>query len=353
MKPKSNQFLLGALALIVLALAGYWILTPREAEVAALVVESAPAERLLAVNGRIRPRLQVDIRPSIGGELIALPFDVGDRVTLGQVLARIDDAPEIAAIAEAEASVEAQQAIVAQARRDLDRFEALGEFATKREVEERRLAVEEGVRELSRRRANVVQARELRDRRVLRAPFAGVILERPVDPGQTVGAETVIYRLADLSSPQVTVEVDEVYAAEIRPGMEALVSLPGQEGQLGAIVEHVEPRIDPATGARDVRLNLGDAAIEAPSGLTVTVNLVIEQRSNAISIPRGAIIGSGSDTRVRVVSSDGIVADRQIAFVDWPAESVIVTRGLKPGERVLADPDAAQPGEEVRLRPVP
>lgn len=353
MKPKSNQFLLGALALIVLALAGYWILTPREAEVAALVVESAPAERLLAVNGRIRPRLQVDIRPSIGGELIALPFDVGDRVTLGQVLARIDDAPEIAAIAEAEASVEAQQAIVAQARRDLDRFEALGEFATKREVEERRLAVEEGVRELSRRRANVVQARELRDRRVLRAPFAGVILERPVDPGQTVGAETVIYRLADLSSPQVTVEVDEVYAAEIRPGMEALVSLPGQEGQLGAIVEHVEPRIDPATGARDVRLNLGDAAIEAPSGLTVTVNLVIEQRSNAISIPRGAIIGSGSDTRVRVVSSDGIVADRQIAFVDWPAESVIVTRGLNPGERVLADPDAAQPGEEVRLRPVP
>lgn len=353
MKPKSNQFLLGALALIVLALAGYWILTPREAEVAALVVESAPAERLLAVNGRIRPRLQVDIRPSIGGELIALPFDVGDRVTSEQILARIDDAPEIAAIAEAEASVEAQQAIVAQARRDLDRFEALGEFATKREVEERRLAVEEGVRELSRRRANVVQARELRDRRVLRAPFAGVILERPVDPGQTVGAETVIYRLADLSSPQVTVEVDEVYAAEIRPGMEALVSLPGQEGQLGAIVEHVEPRIDPATGARDVRLNLGDAAIEAPSGLTVTVNLVIEQRSNAISIPRGAIIGSGSDTRVRVVSSDGIVADRQIAFVDWPAESVIVTRGLKPGERVLADPDAAQPGEEVRLRPVP
>ncbi|HQQ08945.1 MAG TPA: hypothetical protein PKW04_09685 [Novosphingobium sp.] len=84
--------------------------------------------------------------------------------------------PETAAIAEAEASVQAQQATLAQARRDLARFEALGQFATRREVEQRRLSVEEGARELSRRRAAVVQAREQRDRRVLRAPFAGVIL---------------------------------------------------------------------------------------------------------------------------------------------------------------------------------
>lgn len=330
--------------------ASAWLLLPRDKEVVTFLVETAPAQRLLAVNGRVRPRLQVDIRPAIGGELVGLPFDVGDRVVAGQVIARIDDAPETAAIAEAEASVEAQQAVVAQARRDLARFEALGQFATKREVEQRRLSVEEGERELSRRRASVVRTRELRDRRVLRAPFAGVILDRPVDPGQTVGLEIIIYRLADLSSPEVTVEVDEIYAAEIRPGMEALVSLPGQDRQLRAVVAHIEPRVDPATGARDVRLSLSDAAIDAPSGLTVTVNLVIEQRDRAISVPRGAIIGAGSDARVRAVSSDGIVSDRRIDFIDWPAESVIVTSGLKSGDRVLVEPDAAQPGDEVKLR---
>ncbi|OYW82966.1 MAG: hypothetical protein B7Z20_13190, partial [Sphingobium sp. 32-64-5] len=219
MKTKSKPLLLGMLALAVLALAGYWFLAPREKEVAVLLIENAPAERLLAVNGRVRPRLQVDIRPSIGGELVMLPFDVGDRIAAGQVLARIDDAPELAAIAQAEASVQAQQASVAQARRDLARFEALGQFATKREVEQRRLALVEGERELSRRRASVAQARELRDRRVLRAPFAGIILERPVDPGQTVGTDSIIYRLADLSDPEVTVEVDEIYATEIRQGI--------------------------------------------------------------------------------------------------------------------------------------
>jgi len=348
MKMKARKLFLAALATIVLVSAGYWLLAPRGKEVATFVVKTAPAVRILAINGRIRPRLQVDIRPTLGGELVALPFDVGDRVVAGQILARIDDAPETAAIAEAEASVQTQQATLAQARRDLARFEALSQFAIRRDVEQRRLAVVEGERELSRRRASVMQARELRDRRVLRAPFAGVILERLVDPGQAVGLESVIYRLADLSSPEVTIEVDEIYAAEIRPGIEAMISLPGQNRQLRAKVLHVEPRVDPATGARDVRLGLVDAAIDAPSGLTVTVNLVIEKRDRAISVPRSAIIQSGSGAKVRVIGDDNVVIERPISFVDWPAEEVIVTSGIKPGERILADPDSAQPGEKIR-----
>ncbi len=348
MKLNRKQILPALLALLVLAAAGYWLLAPRESRVETISVEMAPASRILAVNGRIRPRLQVDIRPALGGDLVALPFDVGDRVGAGQVLARIDDAPETAAIAEAEASVQAQQATLAQARRDLARFEALGQFATRREVEQRRLSVEEGARELSRRRAAVVQAREQRDRRVLRAPFAGVILERPVDPGQTVGLDSVIYRLAELTAPEVTVEVDEAYAAEIRPGMEARVSFPGQAGEIRAAVAHVEPRVDPATGARDVRLTLVDGAAEVPSGLTVTVNLVIERRDRAISVPRSALILGGDAAKVRLVGKDGVVSERAVSFIDWPAETVIVTRGLAAGERLLADPEAAQPGEKVR-----
>ncbi len=158
----------------------------------------------------------------------------------------------------------------------------------------------------------------------------------------------MIYRLADLTAPEVTVEVDEAYAAEIRPGMEARVSFPGQAGELRAAVAHVEPRVDPATGARDVRLTLVDGAAEVPSGLTVTVNLVIERRDRAISVPRSALILGGDAAKVRLVGKDGVVSERAVSFIDWPAETVIVTRGLAAGERLLADPEAAQPGEKVR-----
>jgi HlyD family secretion protein len=349
MKFSRKHLLPVALIVLGLVVAGYWLLAPRDREVATITAELAPASRILAVNGRIRPRLQVDIRPSLGGELVDLPFDVGAQVAAGQVLARIDDRPETAAIAEAEASVQAQQATLAQARRDLARFEALGEFATRREVEQRRLAVDEGARELNRRRAGVVQAREQRNRRVLRAPFAGVILERPVDPGQTVGLESIIYRLADLSSPEVTLEVDEIYAAEIRPGMAARIRMPGETRELRAEVAHVEPRVDPATGARDVRLRLVDAVANVPAGLTVTVNLVIEQREQAISVPRSALILSASGASVRIVGQGGVVAERPVSFIDWPAEEVIVTSGIAAGDLVLADPEAAQPGEKVKV----
>ena len=338
-----------ALTAIALATAGYWMLVPSNQEVTTLVVKRALAERILAVNGRIRPRLQIDIRPSLGGVLVTLPFDVGDRVEAGQILAKIDDAPEQAAIAEAQASLATQQATLAQARRELSRFVALGQFATKRDVEQRRLAVLEGERELNRRQAAVVQASELRDRRVLRAPFAGVILERPVDPGQTVGLESVIYRLADLSSPEVSIEVDEVYAAQIRPGMEATIAMPGQAGPLTARVLHVEPRVDPATGARAVRLGLTGATIDAASGQTVTVNLLIERRESAISVPRSAVLPSGSSAKVRMIGRDNLVIERLVTFIDWPAESVIVTSGLQPGDRILTEPNAAQPGEKVRV----
>ena len=349
MKIASRQIILVALAAAALAIAGYWFFAPRYQAAATLIVKRALADRILAVNGRVRPRFQVDIRPSLGGGLVALPFDVGDRVEAGQILARIDDAPEQAAIAEAQASVETQQATLAQARRELARFVALGQFATRREVEQRRLAVLEDERELKRRNAAVVQASELRDRRVLRAPFSGAILERPVDPGQVVGLESVIYRLADLSSPEVSIEVDEVYAAEIRPGMEAMISMPGQARQLQARVLHVEPRVDPATGARAVRLGLIGAAVDAPSGLTVTVNLLIERREGAISVPRSAVLSSGSSAKVRLVGKDNVVIERAVTFIDWPAETVIVTSGLQPGERILVEPDEVKLGEKVRV----
>ena len=344
---RRTQLIVGGGIALLLALAAYWLIAPREPEVAVARAQIAPAERILTLNGRIRPRLEIDIRPTAGGELVALPFDVGDRVTEGQILARIDDGPETAAIAEAQASVQAQRATLAQARRDLERFEALGQFTTRREIEQRRLAVAEGDRELKRREASVVQACELRDRRTLRAPFSGVILERPVDPGQTVGTESIIYRLADLANPEIRIEVDELYSTAIRPGMAARVTIP-ELGVRPARVAHVEPRIDPETGARDVRIRLDSGDLVVPSGLTVSVDLLIERRERAISIPRSAILQTGGGARVRLIDPDGRVTERAVQFVDWPSEEVVVTAGLAAGDRILIDPSAARPGERVR-----
>jgi HlyD family secretion protein len=114
---------------------------------------------------------------------------------------------------------------------------------------------------------------------------------------------------------------------------------------------HIEPRVDPATGARDVRLALREAIADAPAGLTVTVNLIVEKRAQAVSIPRRSIVLENGAAQARIVGAYGVVQARAISFIDWPAERVIVTSGLKPGERILVDPSAARPGDKVQVAP--
>lgn len=341
--------LLGVVALCAAALAA-WLFWPRAEAVEIIELRRAPAVRMLAVNGAIRPRLSVEVQAPVAGTLTALPFDVGARVAAGELLARVDDAPQRAAIAEAMAAVSTQEATLAQARRDLARYVALGQFVSRQRREEARLAVDQGSQELARRRAVVVQAREVRQRYEIRAPFAGVILERPVDPGQTIGVSTVLYRLADLSAPEIAAEVDESYAAALRIGGEAVIALPGRSQPLRAAIVHVEPRVDPATGAREVRLRANQPLDGMPSGLTISVNLIIEREAAAISIPRSAILRADSSPSARVMDADQKVVERRIRFVDWPAETVTVTEGLEPGMRILADPQAAAPGSRVRPR---
>ncbi|WP_211276796.1 phage tail tube protein [Erythrobacter tepidarius] len=167
------------------------------------------------------------------------------------------------------------------------------------------------------------------------------------------GADEIPSHTIEIGHPKLTTPVFFRHLGTMAESIEFEL---GQDGPANArlqLVAQGEERVDPATGARDVRLSLADAAVDAPSGLTVTVNLVIEQRESAISVPRSAIIQSGGEARVRVVPADGIVIERAISFVDWPAESVIVTSGLQAGEHILADPDTAQPGEQVKVRTAP
>ena len=105
-----------SLAVVVTAaIALAWLLSPRAPTVEVIRLTEAPATRLLAINGKIRPQLSVDVQAPVGGTLRALPFDVGARVQVGAVLARIDDAPETAAIAQARAAVASQEATAVQA----------------------------------------------------------------------------------------------------------------------------------------------------------------------------------------------------------------------------------------------
>ncbi len=319
-------------------------------EVPAIQVDARPIERVLAAVGRVRAQETVSVFSRVPGQVVALSKREGDTVQAGDILGRLDDRQARAVLAQATASAESQRRRWTQLRRDLARTQTLLKkgYATRATAERDRSASDAAATDLKRLMSAIDEAQlRLRDYEI-RAPMAGRVLIRPVDPGQVVDARTEIFQLGSSGPPDVECEIDETLAGKIRLGMPARLALarspstivPGQ-------VTFVAPRVDPATGGQTVRISFSANPGDVPSGQTVDVNIIVERRVAAIAIPRSAILTSGAQPTVAVVEGNQVTF-REIAFQDWPASSVIVTQGLSARDVVVLDPAKVAEGQTIR-----
>lgn len=337
------------IGVLVVAIAGFlfWRST-RPTPIGVVEARQGPAERVLAISGRTRPQVTVNIVSKVPGQIVRLAKDEGDAVKAGELLVQLEsDAPR-AAVDEVAAKITLQQRAVTEAERSFRRIEQLRaqglatvkEFdAARFELDQARLALEG----LSATRREV--AARLRDNTLV-SPVAGVVLARPVDRGQIVGAQTVIYEIAPLADVEIEADVDEQYLSEIREGLKADVIVAGSEQPLRATLYYVSPKVDVRTGGAKVRLRLDQKIDGLRSGLTADVNIIIERRDAAVTVARSAILGRDRSARVLVVN-EGRVEARPISFLEWPSERVIVLAGLAPGQQIVATPRPELIGEKV------
>lgn len=346
------------LALALIAAAAFWIARrmSRPPEVEAAAVRRGPVERTLAVVGRLEPEYVNDVVPLMPGRLVDLPRREGDRIEKGDLLARIDDREAGAALQQAEAALAAEREDLQQARRDLAREQELfrAGLVAQSNLEQKRLAVERGEAQVRQAAERIEEARARRSQYVLRAPFAGYVLQRPVDPGQNVTLQTVLYRIATSEGSLVEAEIDEQYLSELRLGLPAVVAPSGGRGQAyPASIAYIARQVDSATGAATVRFRLdtGGAEVpELPAGLSFDVNVRVAEHPAALTVPREAVSGLGDRPWVLLVR-DGQPAERQeVQVIDWPAARIVVTGGLQEGDRVALSPRAVPPGTVVRVR---
>src|SRR5690606_12964014 len=114
-------------------------------------------------------------------------------------------------------------------------------------------------------------------------PFDGTVLIQAVDQGQVVSPSTVLFTFADLEQLEAEASVDEIYSADLRRGLAALLRPSGHNTTLEGTLAFVAPRVDTATGGRLVRIAIEDAAgLRLPTGLTVNINIVVEEVLEAI-----------------------------------------------------------------------
>ncbi len=347
--------------LVVLALAAAAVLAvvvarflsrPPAVEVARVVRQDVV--RTLAVTGRIEPRFTNTVQPLVAGRLTALTGQEGDSVHAGEVLARIDDREERAAVDEALASLAARREQLEQDRRELARARALFTrgLLAEQALEEDSLGVEEGERTVRELEERVTQARVRLDRTVLRAPYEGVILERPVDPGQELAVGDVVYRVATRGERIVEAEVDEQFLGDLAVGMAAEVSPLDRSGEIyPAVIEYIGNRVNQETGAATVRFRFEEAPPPLPAGLSVDVNVTVDRHPDAVTVPRIAVVDPARNSWV-LLAVDGVTRRQAVTVIDWQARDIVATAGLSPGDLVVLAPRQTGEGMEIRPRVV-
>jgi membrane fusion protein (multidrug efflux system) len=123
--------------------------------------------------------------------------------------------------------------------------------------------------------------------------------------------------------------------------------LAGETGTRDGHVSFVSRRVDVSTGGLGIEIAF-DAPVTAPIGLTVTTNIIVDQRDAALTVPRTAILTSGDQQGVLLVR-DGTAQFQALTMVDWPAARLIVSDGLAAGDQVVTDAAGITPGQTVTV----
>jgi len=316
-------------------------------------VRTEDVARVLAVTGRIKPRLSTIVKPLVSGTILTLTRAEGAAVRRGDTLATLDAQTSRAAIEQASAQLRARRADVEQQTRDHERTRRLvdaGAVAPREaEVSKSTLdAARESVRQLE---ALVRESQSrLRDFTLV-SPIDGYVLARPIDPGQNVSSASVVYELATAAGAGIEVEIDEQFLSELRVGLEATVApLTGARREYAARIASIGRRVSETSGAVPVQLEFVGEAPRLPAGLSVDVNLIIARHNAATTVSREAVAGLGADPYVILVRNDTLVR-QPLRVIDWPSPRIVVLSGIQVSDRVVMTPRLVRAGMAVRTKP--
>lgn len=285
-----------------------------------------------------------------GGRVVSVPVDAGDWVRQGQVLVSIDRSVQVQQISAAQASVSVAQADANLAQSNLDRALQLVErgFISKADVD--RLTA---TRDAAAARVKVAQAQlgELRARTArlnIYAPASGLVLERNVEPGQTVGGGgSPLFTIAKGGEMELLALVSEEELSQLAVGVEAQVVPVGTSKQLTGQVWQLSPTIDQQSRQGTARIALAYDAALRPGGFasaTIASGTVV-----APMLPESAIQNDEQGPFVYVVTKDDTVERRAVETGLVTANGIAITNGIDGTERIVMRAGGfLAPGDKVK-----
>ncbi len=302
--------------------------------------ERTQFRRTLAAVGSLESPETAVVVAEQDGVVEGLDIPEGRRVPKGHVLVRLEDTRARSAVTVTRARL----------REVEDRLRRLRELDLAQISAEAELDQAEAERDAA---AGALEEAEFRLRKTeVRAPFAGLLGLRQVNPGQYLEPGDPVVTLTRTDPLRLRFAVAESESPEVRAGQEVV----GQVGRCGprfeGRVDAVDTAVDPVTRTLRVQARVANPQGVLRPGMSARVRLVVGTVPDAVIVPREAVVRQGTKHLVYVIDGEGRAEPREVSLGQFYVDRVHVRSGVAGGDRVVtAGQQKLQPGSPTRAEP--
>ena len=357
---KKSRTITWILLIAVVAGGGYYgwsrYRAAQEAQAAANAKRAAPAVRVsiapveksdfpvyLTGLGTVQGFNTVLVRTRVDGQIDKIAFKEGQMVNQGDLLVEIDPRPYQAALDQAQAKKVQDEANIANANLDLQRFTKLGEYATKQQTDTQRTTVQMLTAQIAADDAAIYNAQTQLDYTQVKSPISGVAGLRQVDIGNIVNAstQTGIVTVAQIEPISVIFTAPEEQLPYINEGQASgqlkVIAIttdgkkPLAEGKLAVI----NNQVDSTSGTIRLKGVFDNKNHALWPGQSVSTRLLVKTLKDATVVPDDAIQHGTNGLYVYAVNSDGKAELHNVKVGQSIDGKSVIDEGLSPGQQVI------------------
>jgi membrane fusion protein, multidrug efflux system len=319
-------------------------------------VEQADFPVYLTGLGTVQGFNTVQVRTRVDGQIDKVAFQEGQLVKQGDLLVEIDPRPFQAAFDQAKAKKAQDEANLANANLDLQRYTKLGEFATRQQTDTQRSTVAQLTAQIAADEAAIANAQTQLDYTQVKAPISGVAGLRQVDIGNIVNAatQTGIVSIAQIEPIAVifTAPEDQLpYINEqqaVSPLKVIAITTDGKKPLAEGKLAVINNQVDTTSGTIRLKAVFDNKDHALWPGQSVSTRLLVKTLKGATVAPDDAIQHSTNGLYAYVVKQDNKAELRKVKVSQSIDGRSVVDEGLKPGERVITGGQfKVQPGTTV------
>ncbi len=320
--------------------------------VALTKVARASLQAYVEVVGSLVGAQTVDIVPRAQGRLQTIGVRIGDPVSKGQVLAKVEDQELREQLRQADASFEVARATIRQreadlsfAKTNLDRNKSLFDrsLLPRQSLDDAEARYQAAQAQLDLAQAQLQQASSRREElrinlgnTTVYSPVTGFVAKRFVDPGAFVTQNVTLLSVVDISTVRLVVNLVERDLRKVSVGAGASVEVDAYPGELfEGRVARVAPVLDPATRTAEMEIEIPNRSARLKPGMYARVRLISANKENALVVPKSAVIDSQGRKGVFLVRN-GQALLRVVTLGLEEADRIEVTDGLTEGDEVVS-----------------